>query len=436
MRLLLAAVVAALCLLPCAAAAAVLPATPATLTTVFKGAACGDVISLAPGVVTRWRPGTPMQGTVARDCSANPVVIAAADFANPPVFTAGWYVRASDGAKIASAGVTMDGFLGVTFLGVACDVSAGGFGHAPCFSAAGSANAAISIEDSLIFGRSDPTVDVNGAAELGGIGYGIAGKYQGLRVVRNTFRDLPKGIVLGDSSDVLVADNDMFRITTDGFQFGGLVRGQFLRNLIITIALPDASTAHPDCGQGLKGGRPSVDVIIAFNLCRGPAAGKLGQGFFVADEALNNNIRLEGNTVLNRGYRAISVQALTAAANDNVALSERTTDYAGLYWAAGSGEVRGNTANLFNNVPAGSLGNVTVARSTTAEIDAAQAAWLAKFRAAPEPPTDPSLELKARIDRLLAERGKALDLAKQARAARAKNQYIDQLIALLSAPAP
>lgn len=44
--------------------------------------------------------------------------------------------------------------------------------------------------------------------------------------------------------------------------------------------------------------------------------------------------------------------------------------------------------------------------------------------------------LQNRVAALVAERTTALSLAKQARAARAKNQYLDQLVALLSAPAP
>jgi hypothetical protein len=343
---------------PGASAALISVAAVPALTAAFKAAACGDEIRVAPGVYTKWRA-----GAVARDCSAAPVVITALDPEAPPVF---------------AGGLTLDGWKGVTFRGVVCDIRTGGAAFAACIVSTG-LSAAVTVEDSEIFGLSEPTTLASGAVELEGVGYGLAGKFSGLVVRRNRFHDLAKGMVVGDSERVSIADNDLKNITVDAIVFGGLIDGEILRNRIEKKPAPDASTTHADCIQGQKGSRPSLRVRIAFNLCEAPAAGRGTQGVFVADDPANDVIEVVGNTLLNTGYRALSAQGVGVVVDDNVALSQRTDSWAGLYWSGQSGTAAGNTVMKVASAPAGSL-NRLVARATPAEIDAARAAWLARFR--------------------------------------------------------
>lgn len=414
---------------------ATLTVSPADLTAAFKAAKPGDELTVTPGTLQKWRPGAPIW-----DATTNPVVITAADPASPPVF---------------AGGVTMDGWRGVTWRGVAFDIRNGGYGHSAACLAAGAANAAIGFERSTFVGLSDPATDVNGAPELGGIGYGISGKFKGLRIIGNIFRDMPKAIVLADSEDVDILDNDMFDITTDNIVFSGLQRARILRNLLGKKALPAASGAHPDHIQGTKSvtGRPSTDILIADNLMHSPPDGKESQGAHLDDDPGYVRVVVRDNLLLNTIYRSLScIEGADVAFLNNLATTSRAKTmagseaYSGLYYK-GAAECSGNSVNRVQYGPAETQRIVPLA--TVAEIEALRADWLAKFRAvAPEPapePIDPHLaeiaELQAlltaantRIDRLLADRAAALDLAKKARAARAKNQYLDPLITLLSTP--
>ncbi len=266
---------------------------------------------------------------------------------------------------------------------------------------------------------------------------------------------MPKGIVIADSDDVEILDNDMFEITTDNIVFSGLQRALILRNWLAKKALPLASTAHPDHIQGTKAVslRPSVDVLIADNLLDSPADGKESQGVHLDDDLNYSGIVVRDNVLLNTIYRSLScIEGAGISFLNNVASTSRVKTaagsqaYSGLYYK-GAGECRGNTVN---HVAYGvAADQKVIPLSTTTEIDALRASWLAEFRPVDSPiilpppvvpavdPRDAQLvEQAARINRLLTERTTALGLAKQARAARAKNQYLDQLIALLSAPAP
>jgi hypothetical protein len=357
---------------PAAAAVVRVDATNAAATAALRAAACGDELQVGPGTITAWRP-----GPMAKDCSANPVVITAADPANPPVFAATVVPATATKSAAAPSAVTLDGWKGVVIRGVLCDVSGGGYVHVACFLGA-TLSSAITFEANTIRGRSDPSPNLKGEVELEGIGTGISGKFKDIAIRRNTFRDLAKGVVLLDVTGAAVEDNDMFDITADGVQFGGLVGFSIQRNLILKKTLPDASTAHPDGIQGLKGSRPSTDGVIADNLIRGGAAGKLTQGVFLDDDPLYDRIAIRRNLTLDATYRAISAAGLRIDVTDNTALTQRTVDFAGLYYKGASGDVTGNRVGKIVFGPTES--NVAVGRSTAAELDAAEAAWMKRFR--------------------------------------------------------
>ena len=419
----------------------------AGLKTAFLAAKPGDTLAVKPGTISKFRPGKPTW-----DASALPITITAADPANPPVF---------------ADGVTMDAWNDFVWRGVVFDIRKGTADFAAAVSTFTNATTPIckniAFEYCEFFGLSDPTTLINPTTkaeyiEYDGVGYGLKGNYDGLRVVKNKFHDLSRGIVLGDSSNVDILDNDITNILVDNIQFGGVIGLRILRNRLEKKELSTLSGSHPDGIQGIKGGRPSVDVVIADNLILCPPTGKGSQGVFQADDPLCDRIVIRNNTILNSGYRALSTSAQQVDVLDNIAVSCRADASSGLYWVGVTGRADGNVVGKVVSAPVGAQ-NTVVGTVTPEKIEEYRAAWMAKFRpaATPEPtpepePVDPHLAeiaaLKAQVAALTSNRSEALALAQQAagqitqaRLARAKNQYIDQakatvdqLITKLSAP--
>lgn len=444
MRQILAAL-AAVCLFstPAAAADLVVDSTAAFHEALNKKAVAGDTIRLAPGQY---------DGITSK--------YAVRDF-DPPVT-----IRSADPQNRAKLGAFRVTWKGFTFSELDFVVKPiGTLGSAP-FEFVNSDR--ITIDNVRVYGT------LNGDASDDPIGLGFRNT-SNIVVADSEFQQLLRGLVIGSAQNVKVLNNAFHDLRSDGADFADVqrveIRGNTFRNFT------PAASDHPDAIQFWTSNttRPSTDIVIAENLIeKGEGAGT--QGIFLRDQVGTlpyERVSIRDNLVYDTGYNGIRVQggkAFTLERNELVSLVAEPYYQTFLLLQNVDGVVARENRSV--NINFGTLnvtqeGNVVTKPVTAAEGAALRAAWIAKFRAAPveADPRDARIAaleaqvatlngrleaivaqlaaaqadrngLAARIDALLVERAKALELARLARAARAKNQYLDPLVALLSAPAP
>jgi uncharacterized coiled-coil protein SlyX len=300
------------------------------------------------------------------------------------------------------------------------------------------------------------------------------------------FTELNRGLNIGGATKVRVSGNLFHQLRSDGVDFAQVSDVQVVGNRFRNIYRDPLD--HPDAIQFWTSGTTgagSSDVLIAQNIIERGDGGPI-QGIFIRDEAALRYERftIADNLVVGTGWNALRVVGNpNAPSRDFTVRNNVLVTYDALEGVP--------TKELLTYILLQNLDGATVTGNRAAQISfdhvtnlvdsgntitapvadlgfAAKTAWLAALEPAPPVEADPrdariaALEaqvatltarvdaltaqltaaqaernaLAARIDALLIERGKALSLAKQARAAKAKNQYLDPIIALLSAPAP
>jgi uncharacterized coiled-coil protein SlyX len=318
-------------------------------------------------------------------------------------------------------------------------------------------------------------VTVSSRADLATAAYGVSVRGGAdVTVEGSTFRNLGRGMAIGGVNKVRVLGNTVSDMRSDGFDFAAVTDVKILDNRLRNFF--PLGTDHPDAIQFFTSGTttPSTDIEIARNLIE-IGEGKGTQGIFLRDQVGTlpyERVTIRDNLILGTGWSAIrtqGVKALTLTGNELVTYVGGLNTY--ILIQGGNGVVA--ERNRAVQISFGDSVNVTQADNVitkpVADLGlAVKTAWLGAEPAPAPAEPDPrdariaALEaqvatitarvdtltaqltaaqaernaLAARIDALLIERGKALSLAKQARAAKAKNQYLDPLIALLSAPAP
>lgn len=451
LRTLLAALLGVLLLVPTSAAAATLTATRDTLSAVLAGARGGDHVQLTSGVYA-------------------PLTIKIGKFVGEPVT-----IEPAPGASAEIKGLYVIGVEGFVFRGLS-------FGRNPLspylVNVSGSRN--IQFLDNKAKGdlalpdgikavgfnlRASQKIVVKGN-DISEVGQAIAHTDcdEGLLITENKIHDLHGNTdgIRGNSSDATVTNN----FFTDFYTTG---------------------TWHADAIQWWTDGRtvPPKSILVGGNIFR-RGNGKAIQGAFFGYHPEAGDIPYGAGIVIRDNlFEGTIWSGITIGGADDPLIEDNViVGFDDVLTAEGKlitpritvnvskgGRIFNNVAPNFlvsNNVPeVTQTGNQKIAVSKAGDFTLANQ-WLALRDGSTPPAVDPRdaeiaalkaqvavltgrvdaltvqlatattdrAVLAARVDRLLAERAQALALAKQARAARAKNQYIDQLIALLSAPAP
>lgn len=453
------AAIAALCLLaaaPAARAADHAANSIPTLEAALKAAQSGDRILLAPGVYS----------TV----TLKYLTLSPAELRFDPPVT----ITSADPARPAQISVMrINRVHGLTFTGLEFVSIPGLFSHE------------IKNCSRITLDRNHFHGSLDGDSSNDGSGISFAW-CSDVKVTNNEFQQLLRGVSFGATKNVLLQGNSFHDIRSDGANFSQVnfvdVRGNDFRSFRAV------GTDHPDAIQFWTSNTttPSTDILIAENLAeKGEGAGM--QAFFLRDQLLTlpyERVTIRDNLAVDTGYNGIRIQGakdVKVIGNELITIApldgtKPQTTFMLVQRGDGVFSQNNRAAAISFDIgkPDASInvvqdGDVVTQMMTAEQTAEAKAAWLAKFRApAPEPdPRDARIAtleaqvatlsgriealsdqlatvgaettaLTARVDRLLAERAKSLaasqvglDLALNARAARAKNQYLDPLIPVL-----
>lgn len=347
-------------------------ANSASLSAASKLAVAGDTLRLAPGEYPAQRLKSLQKGAV---------TITSDDPASPARFT---------------GGLTLDDPRGLRFVGVDIDLSS---------ATKSSANAV------TVYGAQDLTFigcRFAGALRPDGARWGrglVVSKALKLTVQGSTFNRLYRGIVVSGSEDVLIADNDLTELGSDGIDFGESKRIQVLRNLLNDFA--PLGGDHPDGIQFMTGatGAASEEILIADNLIacgNGPRA----QGIFFRAEnkaVRHRQVQILRNLLVNVGWNGIvagHIDELLIEGNDLLFQPPVDGSDPKRSWisaTAAIGRVSNNRAmRMLDIAGVDGGGNVEIPAATDEEIKAAVATWRAKFRAQVVEPDESTIEQPAR----------------------------------------
>ncbi len=151
----------------------------------------------------------------------------------------------------------------------------------------------ITFDNVLVHGSldNDATNDINGLS---------FGSVTQVRVINSEFTQLGRGAVFGRVSDVMVANNKIHAIRSDGFDFS-----QCQRVLVDGNHFSDSQrikSDHPDAIQfwTARTNAPSTDIVIRNNqIIQGKGSGT--QGIFMRDEGLAlpfERVQIENNLIV------------------------------------------------------------------------------------------------------------------------------------------
>lgn len=152
-----------------------------------------------------------------------------------------------------------------------------------------------------------------------GVGFGLTVRdSSGITLDGNTFTDFHRGATFGTVSDITITNNDVSRMSTDGFNFAEVNNVLIEGNYFHDFAKPDASAAHQDMIQFWTAGtdEPSTDIIIRGNILNSEE-GDETQSIFMRNELVDNgvageelfyqNVLIEDNVIHNAHFHGITV---------------------------------------------------------------------------------------------------------------------------------
>jgi hypothetical protein len=402
MRHLLAAL-AAVCLLPCAALAAILPATPATALAALRAAADGDEVVISAGAVALTVDGVKRQNVV---------------------------IRPAEGARVAFTPLVVTRSSGLTFRGFEATTTT-----ATAVSITSSQN--IRIEGFDVHG--DPALKtgkglmIRDATDV---------SFTGSRV-----HDVFHGLTHLDNDGLTIAGNDFRTLYGDAVRGGGSDRVLISKNAFTDLYRIDGN--HPDVIQFWTSNTTVAanDLRIEGNVYRkgngGPA-----QFIFIGNEAKlpYTNVVVRGNGGVGGMYHGVTCNICADALvednyvqglADSLSSTGAVMNYRIMFRGSHGGTWRNNFANAFLTLdntldPAPDASNVVIPMAAAGDY-AGLESWL-KRNDPPPAPTDPR---DAQIAALEAELATALagnaTLTTERDAARAVAESLQRTLDLTSA---
>lgn len=344
---------------------------PAGLSAAAKTAVAGDTLRLAPGAYPAMR---------LRSLQKGAVTITSEDPASPARFT---------------DGLTLDDPASVRFVGVDIDFSS---------ATKGSANAVTVYRGQ---GLAFIGCRFNGALRSDGARWGrglVLNSVKGLTVEGSTFNRLYRGIVVGGCEDVLICDNDLTELGSDGIDVGQSARVQILRNLLSDFAPRPGD--HPDGIQIMTAatGEASEDILLADNLIACGTGPRIQGIFFRAENKAvrHRRVQILRNLLVNVGWQGINAGFIDELVLEGNRLPFQPPadgsdpKYSWIKTTDANGRIADNRVmRLIDIAGADAGGNVEIPAATDEEISAMVAAWRVEFRA-PATPDEPKPELPAR----------------------------------------
>ncbi|MFN3938086.1 MAG: right-handed parallel beta-helix repeat-containing protein, partial [Gemmobacter sp.] len=175
----------------------------------------------------------------------------------------------------------------------------------------------VAILDSEL--RGDIARNVSEKADGFGWGIGLGIRHSsGVRIERNTFHLWHRAMVVGRSQDVLVRENEIHSVRSDGMNFASVQRVLIEGNHIHSFRTSRTSGDHPDMIQFWTAGteRPTTDVVIRNNILNA-GRGSFSQSIFMRNEVVDSgragremfyrNIEIAGNVIINSHLHGITV---------------------------------------------------------------------------------------------------------------------------------
>lgn len=195
---------------------------------------------------------------------------------------------------------------------------------------------------------------------------------------RSEIRSFYRGLVVGEGTDVLIAENDLHDLRSDGMNFvkatGLRVEGNVIRDFRRSFASRD----HADMIQfwSMNADYPTTDVVIRRNFLT-VGNGDHTQSIFMRNEAVDTqggdlsmyyrDIVIEENLILNNHFHGITVgetDGLTIRRNTLIRVPRRSEP-----------GIRGTFANMPGIQVADSSRNVTVRANVASRVPKVQAGW-------------------------------------------------------------
>lgn len=205
-----------------------------------------------------------------------------------------------------------------------------------------------------------------------GIGLAVTDS-KNVTVENNEFFEFHRGLVIGDTDDIVVRGNDVHSMRSDGMNFAGVQGVTIEDNKFHDFVASYTSTDHRDFIQFWTTGktRPNTDIVIRDNVFD-IGSGSWTQTIFMTNEAVNNegagremyyrNILIEGNAIYNSHPLGISIpesigvtirnNTLVQVAGDRPERDLSTGKWLPLIWVDRDSE----TVRVQNNVTGQSLG--------------------------------------------------------------------------------
>jgi Right handed beta helix region len=269
--------------------------TPTALAQALGKARAGTTLLLSPGdygaLDVRGLAGS----------AGNPVLLRAADPANPPRFS----------------GMDLRGVAHVTIENVVFDYvfAVGNPTHLRPFQIWDSTD--VTIRRVLFDGDSATGSDANENGFPTGYGLGIQ-NVTGLNIEASEFRDFARGMIITESRDITLRQNDIHSIRSDGMDLAQVRNVLIEANHIHDFKRSADSGDHADMIQfwTAKTTKPSVGIVIRGNLLNS-GAGLYTQSIFMRNDLVDRgiagaemfyrDIRIEENVIINAHAHGITV---------------------------------------------------------------------------------------------------------------------------------
>lgn len=131
-----------------------------------------------------------------------------------------------------------------------------------------------------------------------------------IKILRSRFEQLKRGVGLGASQNIVVADNRFSDLQVDGITASQMDGVQVLRNAFTDFHPQEGN--HPDAVQFLTGGKSTSgnkNLLISDNVVTRGKGGSI-QGIFLRDETEKfpfDGVKITNNLLIGSGYHGIGV---------------------------------------------------------------------------------------------------------------------------------